>query len=64
MWIGDCLIREAADGTDTYELNRNLVLTEGAKADSVPTSRLRTAKLKVRATRPQPVASTTSSSST
>ena len=36
VWIGDCLIREAADGTDTYELNRNLVLTEGAKADSVP----------------------------
>lgn len=36
VWIGDCLIREVADGTDTYELNRNLVLTEGAKADSVP----------------------------
>ena len=36
VWVGDCLIRETADGTDTYELNRNLVLTEGAKADSVP----------------------------
>lgn len=36
VWIGDCLIGEDADGTDTYELNRNLVLTEGAKADSVP----------------------------
>ena len=36
VWIGDCLIREAADGTDTYELNRNLVLSKGAKADSVP----------------------------
>ena len=36
VWIGDCLIREAADGTDTYELNRNLMLSEGAKADSVP----------------------------
>ena len=36
VWSGDCLIREAADGTDTYELNRNLVLSEGAKADSVP----------------------------
>ena len=36
VWIGDCLIREAAGGTDTYELNRNLVLSEGAKADSVP----------------------------
>ncbi len=36
VWIGDCLIGEDADGTDTYELNRNLLLTEGAKADSVP----------------------------
>lgn len=36
VWVGDVLIQEAADGTDTYELNRNLVLTEAAKADSVP----------------------------
>lgn len=36
VWVGDCLIGAAARGTDTYELNRNLVLTEGAKADSVP----------------------------
>lgn len=36
VWIGDVLIRAEASGTDTYELNRNLVLTEGAKADSVP----------------------------
>lgn len=36
VWIGDCLIQEPADGTDTYELNRNLILSEGAKADSVP----------------------------
>lgn len=36
VWIGDCLIGERADSTDTYELNRNLILTEGAKADSVP----------------------------
>ena len=36
VWIGDCLIQEAADNTDTYELNRNLVRSEGAKADSVP----------------------------
>ncbi len=64
MWIGDCLIREAADGTDTYELNRNLVLTEGAKADSVPNLEIENGEIEVRATRPQPVASTTSSSST
>ena len=36
MRIGDCLIGRRARGTDTYELNRNLVLTTGAKADSVP----------------------------
>ncbi|MDT3768070.1 Fe-S cluster assembly protein SufD [Gleimia hominis] len=36
VWVGDCLIGEDADGTDTYELNRNLVLTQGPKADSVP----------------------------
>ena len=36
VWIGDCLIGVDADNTDTYELNRNLILTEGAKADSVP----------------------------
>nr|WP_300341055.1 Fe-S cluster assembly protein SufD [Actinomyces sp.] len=36
VWVGDCLIGAAARGTDTYELNRNLVLTEGARADSIP----------------------------
>ena len=36
VWIGDVLIRAAGVGTDTYERNRNLLLTEGARADSVP----------------------------
>lgn len=36
VWVGDVLIGKDAFGTDTYELNRNLVLTEGARADSVP----------------------------
>jgi Fe-S cluster assembly protein SufD len=36
VWIGDVLIRAEAVGTDTYEQNRNLLLTEGARADSVP----------------------------
>jgi Fe-S cluster assembly protein SufD len=36
VWIGDVLIRVEAVGTDTYERNRNLLLTEGARADSVP----------------------------
>ena len=36
VWIGDVLIRVEATGTDTYERNRNLLLTDGARADSVP----------------------------
>ncbi|HUY46161.1 MAG TPA: Fe-S cluster assembly protein SufD [Streptosporangiaceae bacterium] len=36
VWIGDVLIRAEATDTDTYEKNRNLLLTEGARADSVP----------------------------
>jgi Fe-S cluster assembly protein SufD len=36
VWIGDVVIGADAVGTDTYELNRNLVLTDGARADSVP----------------------------
>ena len=36
MWIGDVVIRATATGTDTYEYNRNLVLTEGTRVDSVP----------------------------
>ena len=32
VWIGDVLIRPEATGTDTYERNRNLLLTEGARA--------------------------------
>jgi Fe-S cluster assembly protein SufD len=36
VWVGDVLIEAEATGTDTYEINRNLVLTDGARADSVP----------------------------
>ncbi|ADG88683.1 Fe-S cluster assembly protein SufD [Thermobispora bispora] len=36
VWVGDVIIRTEATGTDTYELNRNLILTDGARADSVP----------------------------
>jgi Fe-S cluster assembly protein SufD len=42
VWIGDVLIRVEAEGTDTYELNRNLVLTDGARADSVPNLEIET----------------------
>jgi Fe-S cluster assembly protein SufD len=36
VWIGDVIIRVTATGTDTYEYNRNLVLTDGTRVDSVP----------------------------
>lgn len=35
-WVGNALIEPTAPGTDSYELNRNLVLTPGAIADSEP----------------------------
>ncbi|PZS25773.1 MAG: Fe-S cluster assembly protein SufD, partial [Pseudonocardiales bacterium] len=45
VWIGDVLIRPAAEQTDTYELNRNLVLTDGARADSVPNLEIETGEV-------------------
>jgi Fe-S cluster assembly protein SufD len=42
VWIGDVLIGPAAVGTDTYEQNRNLVLTDGARADSIPNLEIET----------------------
>ena len=45
VWIGDVLIRGNATGTSTYELNRNLILTEGARADSVPNLEIETGEI-------------------
>lgn len=45
VWIGDVLVRSNAIGTDTYEVNRNLVLSEGARADSVPNLELETGEI-------------------
>jgi Fe-S cluster assembly protein SufD len=45
VWVGDVLIRETAEGTSTYELNRNLLLTDGARADSVPNLEIETGKI-------------------
>lgn len=45
VWVGDVLIRESATGTDSYELNRNLLLTAGARADSVPNLEIETGKI-------------------
>lgn len=45
VWIGDVFIRAIAEGTDTYELNRNLLLTDGARADSVPNLEIETGEI-------------------
>lgn len=45
VWVGDVLIRETAEGTDSYELNRNLLLVDGARADSVPNLEIETGKI-------------------
>jgi Fe-S cluster assembly protein SufD len=45
VWVGDVLIGPRADGTDTYESNRNLVLTDGARADSVPNLEIQTGEI-------------------
>jgi Fe-S cluster assembly protein SufD len=45
VWIGDVLIRKEAIGTDTYELNRNLLLTDGTRADSVPNLEIETGEI-------------------
>ncbi len=45
VWVGDVVIRAAATGTDTYELNRNLLLTPEARADSVPNLEIETGEI-------------------
>jgi Fe-S cluster assembly protein SufD len=45
VWIGDVLIRKVAEGIDTYEQNRNLVLTDGCRADSVPNLEIETGEI-------------------
>jgi Fe-S cluster assembly protein SufD len=45
VWVGDVLIRQTAVGTNSYELNRNLLLTDGARADSVPNLEIETGKI-------------------
>ncbi|CAM2769996.1 Fe-S cluster assembly protein SufD [Streptomyces albus] len=45
VWIGDVLIQAEATGTDTYELNRNLVLTDGSRVDSVPNLEIETGEI-------------------
>lgn len=45
VWIGDVLIQKQAEGIDTYESNKNLVLTDGCRADSVPNLEIETGEI-------------------
>lgn len=45
VWIGDVLIRKVAEGIETYESNKNLLLTDGCKADSVPNLEIETGEI-------------------
>lgn len=46
VWIGDVLIRKTALDIDTYETNKNLMLTEGCQADSVPNLEIETGEIR------------------
>ncbi|WP_155374606.1 Fe-S cluster assembly protein SufD [Catellatospora vulcania] len=45
VWVGDVLIQDQATGTSTYEVNRNLLLSDGARADSVPNLEIETGEI-------------------
>jgi len=45
VWIGNVLIRKEAEGIETYEENRNLVLSDGCQADSVPNLEIETGEI-------------------
>ena len=45
VWVGDVLIRKVAEGIETYESNRNLVLTDGCRTDSVPNLEIETGEI-------------------
>jgi Fe-S cluster assembly protein SufD len=45
VWIGNVLIRKIAEGIETFEENRNLILTDGCRADSVPNLEIETGEI-------------------
>ncbi|MCW2767004.1 MAG: hypothetical protein JWO11_2963 [Nocardioides sp.] len=45
VWVGNVLIRKVAEGIETFEENRNLVLTDGCRADSVPNLEIETGEI-------------------
>ena len=42
VWVGNVLIRKVAEGIETFEENRNLILTDGCHADSIPNLEIET----------------------
>ncbi|MDR1355449.1 MAG: Fe-S cluster assembly protein SufD [Propionibacteriaceae bacterium] len=46
VWVGDVFIRRQAVGISSYEANKNLVLTDGCRADSVPNLEIETGNIK------------------
>lgn len=45
VWVGDVLIRPEAHGTDSYESNRNLLLSKAARVDSIPNLEIATGQI-------------------
>ena len=45
VWVGNVLIRKVAEGIQTYEENRNLILTDGCHADSIPNLEIETGEI-------------------
>lgn len=45
VWVGNVLIRKVAEGIETFEQNDNLVLSDGARADSIPNLEIETGEI-------------------
>ena len=45
VWVGNVLIRKVAEGIETYEENRNLILTDGTLCDSIPNLEIETGEI-------------------
>jgi Fe-S cluster assembly protein SufD len=46
VFFGNLVVPPGAPGTDAYQTNRNLILTEGARADTIPFLEIETAEVK------------------
>lgn len=45
VWVGNVLIRKVAEDIETYEENRNLILTDGTLCDSIPNLEIETGEI-------------------